>query len=84
VALYAAWHSQIDLILLDVVMPRMSGHQAFQQLRRINPKAKILLITGYSPERVAAELLAQGALGVVQKPYGRRELAHAVRRALDT
>lgn len=83
VALYAAWHAHIDLILLDVVMPRMSGREAFQQLRRINPKAKILLITGYSPEHVAAELLAQGALGVVQKPYERKELARAVRRALD-
>lgn len=83
VILYTAWHSQIDLILLDVVMPRMSGHEAFHQLRRINPKAKILLITGYSPEHAAAELLAQGALGVVQKPYERRELARAVRQALD-
>ncbi len=83
VALYAAWHSQINLVLLDVVMPRMSGHEAFHQLRRINPKAKILLITGYSPEHVAAELLAQGALGVVQKPYERRELARVVRQALD-
>ncbi|MCS7158398.1 MAG: GAF domain-containing protein [Blastocatellia bacterium] len=83
VALYSTWHSQIDLILLDVVMPRMSGHEAFHQLRRINPKAKILLITGYSPEHVAAELLAQGALGVVQKPYERRELARIVRQALD-
>ena len=83
VALYAAWHSQIDLVLLDVVMPRMSGHETFHQLRRINPQAKILLITGYSPEHVAAELLAQGALGVIQKPYERRELARAVREALD-
>jgi len=83
VTLYATWHSQIDLIMLDVVMPRMSGHEAFHQLRCINPNAKILLITGYSPEHVAAELLAQGALGVIQKPYERRELARAVRQALD-
>ncbi len=83
VALYAAWHSEIDLILLDVIMPRMSGHDTFYELRRINPKAKILLITGYSPEQVATELLAQGALGVIRKPYERRELARAIRRALE-
>jgi PAS domain S-box-containing protein len=83
IALYTAWHSEIDLILLDVIMPRMSGHDTFYELRRINPKAKIVLITGYSPEQVAAELLAQGALGVIQKPYERRELARAVREALE-
>ena len=83
VALYAAWHSEIDLILLDIIMPRMSGHDTFYELRRINPKAKILLITGYSPEQVATELLAQGALGVIRKPYERRELARAIREALE-
>ncbi len=84
IALYAARHSEIDLILLDVVMPRLNGPETFQQLRRINPQAKILLITGYSPEQVAAELLAQGALGIVQKPYERKELARAVRQALGS
>jgi CheY-like chemotaxis protein len=73
----------VDLVLLDVVMPQMSGYRAFAQLRRLNPQVKILLVTGYSPEDVAEELLDQGAEGIVQKPYDLKTLASSIRHSLD-
>jgi signal transduction histidine kinase/ActR/RegA family two-component response regulator len=80
---YAERQDEIDLILLDVVMPRMSGQMTFSELRAMNPEVKILLVTGYSPEDVARDLLRQGAEGLVQKPYDFKILAQAVRHCLD-
>jgi signal transduction histidine kinase/CheY-like chemotaxis protein len=80
---YAERQDEIDLILLDVVMPRTNGQRTLIDLRAINPEVKVLLVTGYSPEDVARELLRQGAEGLVQKPYDFKILAQAVRRCLD-
>jgi len=83
VRVFRRYRQEIDLVVLDVVMPQMSGRRAFYELRAIDPAAKIVLVTGYSPEGVADELLRQGALGVVQKPYDVKTLATVVRRSLD-
>jgi PAS domain S-box-containing protein len=83
VEVYARHQETVDLVLLDVVMPQMSGYRAFAQLRRLNPQVKILLVTGYSPEDVAEELLDQGAEGIVQKPYDLKTLASSIRHSLD-
>jgi signal transduction histidine kinase/CheY-like chemotaxis protein len=83
VSLYTKHRDEIDLVLLDVVMPQMSGPKAFAKMRAVNPQAKILLVTGYSPEEVAKELMRQGADGIVQKPYNLMTLARQVRQSLD-
>ncbi|HXF05900.1 MAG TPA: response regulator, partial [Blastocatellia bacterium] len=83
VRVFRQHHREIDLVLLDVVMPQMSGQRAFYELRNINPRVRIVLVTGYSPEDVAEELIRQGALGLVQKPYDMATLAGVVRQCLD-
>lgn len=83
VHIFRQHHQQIDLVLLDVVMPQKSGQRAFYELREINPGTKIVLVTGYSPEDVADELMQQGALAIVQKPYDLKTLARVVRQCLD-
>jgi len=79
VALFAQEHPRIDLVILDVTMPRMSGRDAFRHLVEINPTARILFSTGYSVEEIA-EL--DGAVGLLHKPYRPNELLATVRDLL--
>jgi DNA-binding NtrC family response regulator len=65
----------VDLVLLDMVMPDMSGPECFAELRRIRPESKILLCTGYDQNHAVQELLNQGVVGFIQKPYDLDELA---------
>ena len=71
---------QIDLIVLDVTMPRMSGPDAFRRMVEFDPTAKVLFSTGYSSDDIA-EL--DGAVGLLGKPYRPHELLAAVQAALD-
>jgi PAS domain S-box-containing protein len=80
VDVFANEHEEIDLVILDVTMPRMSGRDAFRHLLEIDPAARILFSTGYSDEHIA-EL--DGAVGLLSKPYRPHELLTAVQSALD-
>ncbi|MDH5428547.1 MAG: response regulator [Nitrospirota bacterium] len=73
----------VDLVLLDMVMPDMSGPECFAELRRIQPKSKILLCTGYDRNHAVQELLNQGTVGFIQKPYDLDELAHVCADAMQ-
>jgi len=74
---------EIDLVFLDMVMPRVGGHSAFFQIRSINPKAKVLLSSGYVAEKEIEDLLEQGAQGFLHKPHRIKTLAVEIRRILD-
>ena len=79
---FAREWQDVDLVILDLVMPGIGGQEAFQALRRIHPEVKVLLISGFNLEDEARQLLKAGALGYLQKPFRRYELAIAVARAL--
>jgi len=74
----------IDLIILDIVMPRLGGRKTFKKLKEINPKIKVIISSGYSVNGEAQDMLKSGACGFIQKPYRVDELSTTVRRALDT
>jgi two-component system cell cycle sensor histidine kinase/response regulator CckA len=74
---------EIDLVILDVMMPGIGGKETYRQLRAINPQVKVLLSSGYSTNREVGEILKQGVSGFVQKPYREEELAAKVREVLD-
>jgi CheY-like chemotaxis protein len=71
-----------SVVILDLVMPNMSGAETFHALRREFPELKILLASGYSNEESADELLAAGAAGFVQKPFSLQDLLNALESAL--
>ncbi|MDD3118747.1 MAG: PAS domain S-box protein [Victivallales bacterium] len=77
--LLTTYRDEIRLILLDVIMPKLSGRQVFRDLRAAGDLRPILIMTGYSPE------MLQGEFGenVIQKPYTEEELLRRVREALD-
>jgi CheY-like chemotaxis protein len=79
---YRAQNGQIDLIILDLTMPRLSGQDAFRQLLEIDPKVRVLFASGYSAEQVS-ELESDRVLGFIGKPYRPEDLANKVRTALD-
>jgi CheY-like chemotaxis protein len=83
VAYYREHWREIDLVVLDMVMPRMTGRDAFRALREIHPEARILIASGYSAGEQAEELLATGAAGFVQKPFSQDALVRAMLDALD-
>ncbi|MGD8367000.1 MAG: response regulator [Desulfobacterales bacterium] len=73
---------QIDLIILDLVMPGMLGAEVFDQLRAIDPSCKVLLSSGYSTSEEAQELLGRGCAGFLQKPFNIERLSFRIREIL--
>jgi len=74
---------KIDLVVLDMAMPRMSGSEAYERFVEIDPGTRILISSGYSEEGRAAEILARGAKGFLKKPYGNETVLAMVRATLD-
>ncbi len=73
---------EFDLVLLDLAMPNLSGAETFVELRRIEPELPIVLMSGYTSDGVADELLAAGARALLRKPFPLEQLVAAVRRAV--
>lgn len=84
VSIYRDNPGAIDLVLLDMIMPKLGGHQAFYQLRALNPEVKVLLSSGFVSEEEVHDLLQQGACGFLLKPHRLPTVARAIRSALDT
>ncbi len=72
----------ISLVILDMIMPEMSGSQTYDLLRKVAPGIKVLLSSGYSVEGQAQELLARGCQGFIQKPYDVATLSAVLHRSL--
>lgn len=83
VAVYRSQAKQIDLVILDMVMPRQGGRDTFIKLQKINPQVRVLFSTGYSQNEKVNEILALGVRGFIQKPYQIRDLLAKVREILD-
>jgi CheY-like chemotaxis protein len=75
IEIYEANADRIDLVILDVIMPGMSGSETFDELKRINPKVKVLLSSGYSMDGQAKRIMARGCDGFIQKPFNLQVLA---------
>jgi len=73
---------EIDLVLMDMIMPRMGGGEAFDRIRKMNPAAKVLLLSGYSIDGEAAKILERGCSGFIQKPFNMEELSKTIESIL--
>lgn len=80
VGYYKAHWENLDLVILDMVMPVMDGRTAFLEMQRINPAVKVLLSSGYSLEEKTQELLNQGVSDFLQKPYRIDQLISRISR----
>jgi CheY-like chemotaxis protein len=66
-----------------MIMPQMGGRETFARLKELNPKIKAILSTGYSRDGKAQEILDEGMMGYIQKPYQVDALLSKVRSTLD-
>jgi CheY-like chemotaxis protein len=82
--IYKAYHHEIDLVILDIIMPNMGGGDVFDRIRMINREAKVLLSSGYSVEGQAKEILSRGCNGFIQKPFSINALSATIRSILDS
>ncbi|MFH1743137.1 MAG: response regulator, partial [bacterium] len=81
--LYLREQDHIDLIVLDLWMPRLSGHEFLERLQVIAPATKVVVSTGLDQEKERESLDQLGVAGYVSKPYRAEDLAREVRRVLD-
>jgi two-component system cell cycle sensor histidine kinase/response regulator CckA len=71
------------LIVLDLIMPGMSGSETFTRLRKMSSDIKILLSSGYSLSGEARKLMEQGCDGFIQKPFNMKALSTKIREILE-
>ena len=82
VKIYKKKKKDINLVVLDMIMPEMNGLETFLELKKINPDIKALLSTGYSIDEKAQEMLKQGCKGYILKPYSVIDFSHKLREIL--
>jgi len=80
--IYTEHHSRIDLVILDMVMPDMNGGEVFDEIRKINPQAKVLLSSGYSLNGQASRIIARGCNGFIQKPFTIDDIYRQIRKIM--
>jgi nitrogen-specific signal transduction histidine kinase/CheY-like chemotaxis protein len=81
--LYRNNKDEIDIVLLDMIMPNMSGGEIYDRLKEINPEIKVLLSSGYSIDGEATEILNRGCDGFIQKPFDIKKLSAKIGEILD-
>jgi DNA-binding NtrC family response regulator len=74
--------ARVDLVLLDLTMPVMGGLECFRQMRALDPGVRVVISSGFSSESSAAEMLREGAVDYLAKPFDIQVLARVVRDAL--
>ncbi|MBK6848394.1 MAG: response regulator [Proteobacteria bacterium] len=83
-ALFRQHQERIDLVLLDIVMPEVSGEQVFHQLRALRPALPIALMSGFAPQGSTQSMVHAGAEGFLHKPFERDALARLLNGIFGT
>ena len=81
--LYNDISGKLDLVALDMIMPEKSGRATYEELKKINPDVKVLLVSGYSLNKQVEEMMDQGCNGFIQKPFDILELSQKLREIFD-
>jgi CheY-like chemotaxis protein len=80
--IYQRERHRIDLVILDLTMPRISGREAFRRLRELDPEVRVLFASGFAGEQILPSE-REHVLGFVSKPFRPADLVQAVRAALE-
>jgi PAS domain S-box-containing protein len=83
IEVYRKNQDEIDIVVLDMVMPTIGGGEAYDRIKEINPDIKVLLSSGFSIDGEATEILQRGCNGFIQKPFRMNELSEKIREILD-
>ncbi len=74
---------EIDLVVIDVIMPGASGQEAMKKMRERNPEILVVLSSGYSKNFLSEDITEDARVSFMQKPYSMEELAREIRKCLD-
>ena len=83
VGVYAEHKEEIDLVILDMIMPEMAGGEVYDRIREINPHARALLSSGYGLDGRVTDILDRGCSGFIQKPFDLKDLSERIREVLE-
>ena len=83
VDIFLRYQNEIAMAVLDVVMPKMGGKQAYDEMAKISPVLKVLFLSGYSANAIHGTLVLHPGIPFLQKPFGPDALAGKVREVLD-
>lgn len=75
--------NDIDLVILDVVMPGLNGIQLVKEIKRINPNLNVAILTGYSSKDIAIEALRADADEFIEKPFDVQQTREIIERLLQ-
>lgn len=81
--IYNENQDKIDMVLLDMVMPRMGGGETYDRMKEINPQIKVLLVSGYGIDGQATEILKRGCDAFIEKPFDIELLSRSIRKILS-
>lgn len=82
IAVYMEKRRELDLVILDMIMPGMSGGETYDRLKEIDPDIRVLLSSGYSINGQAQTIMDRGCSGFLQKPFQLENLSRKVREIL--
>lgn len=77
-------HREISVVLLDMLMPKMSGKETYLEIKKIDPNLKVLFSSGFKQDERVEEVLQLGVQGFVQKPYTLHVLSSAIHRVINS
>jgi PAS domain S-box-containing protein len=80
---YKTHWEEVDLVFLDMIMPKMNGREAFLEMKKINSDIHAILLSGYGQNQEVQEMIDQGMHGFIQKPVGQAELAAKIGEILN-
>jgi DNA-binding NtrC family response regulator len=82
-AIEKASEEDFDVVLLDLIMPKMSGSDVIVQLRRVSPRSKIIMITAFASIENAVDAIKRGAADYLTKPFKIDDLLIHIKRVLE-
>jgi len=77
--IYGKHLNDIDIVLLDMIMPNIGGGQTFDKIKEINSEVKVILMSGYNMVGEATEIMKRGCNGFLQKPFSLTNLSQKIR-----
>ncbi len=80
---FRALAADIDVVLLDLTMPRMNGEEALREIRRLRPTTPVVLSSGYNEVEATRRLVGRGRIEFIQKPYSVAELLKLLSTVLE-
>ena len=83
VEVYRRHHPALTAVVLDMTMPDVNGEEAFQQIRAIDPQARVLMMSGFSKRKVPLRVIEMGLGGFLHKPFRPQELIDKLREMIE-